>query len=126
MPFTPKDFTVWMEIPVTDLAKSRAFYETITGGKLDTQMMGPNETAIFQVTDPQTGVAGHLYEGKPATNGEGPTIHLAVDGKLEAAMDRVRAAGGEVISDPIEIPGGRFFYLTDLDGNSIGLFEAGA
>lgn len=124
MSFTPEHFTVWIEIPVTDLGKSITFYETVTGGKLERQIMGPNETAMFQVKDVATGVAGHLYEGKPATEGQGPTVHLLVDGKLEDALERVRGAGGNVISDPIPLPFGRFAYCQDLDGNSIGLFEA--
>ncbi|MCA8883262.1 MAG: VOC family protein [Rhodobacteraceae bacterium] len=123
MTFTPKDFTVWMEIPVSDLTKAIAFYETATGGTLQRQQMGPNETAVFQVSDPATGVAGHLYEGTPAADGQGPTIHLAAEGALEAALDRVRAAGGKVLSDPIPLPVGRFAYCQDPDGNSIGLFE---
>lgn len=124
MTFTPKDFTVWMEIPVTDLANAIAFYETVTGGRLERQQMGPNETAVFQVTDPATGVAGHLYVGKPAADGQGPTVHLAAEGKLEDTLDRVRKAGGTVISDPIPLPVGRFAYCQDPDGNSIGVFEA--
>ncbi|WP_193142344.1 VOC family protein [Meridianimarinicoccus sp. MJW13] len=123
MSFTPDHATVWIEIPVTDLGKSIAFYEAATGGKLERQQMGPNETAVFQTADPAGGVAGHLYEGKPAAQGQGPTIHLAIAGTLEEALERLRKAGGSVLSDPIPIPAGRFAYCQDLDGNSIGLFE---
>ena len=42
---------------------------------------------------------------------------------LEAVMDRVPAAGGEVVSPVIDIPAGRFFYATDPDGNSVGFFN---
>ena len=42
----------------------------------------------------------------------------------KSALARVAEAGGTVISPAIEIPAGRFFYATDPDGNSIGLFEA--
>ena len=38
-------------------------------------------------------------------------------------MERVKQAGGTVVSPIIQIPPGRFFYATDPDGNSIGLFE---
>jgi predicted enzyme related to lactoylglutathione lyase len=85
--------------------------------------MGPNETAMFQASE-TSGVAGHLYEGKPATEGQGPTVHLAIDGKLEDAMDRTGKAGGTVISEPIPLPVGRFAYCQDPDGNSFGLYEA--
>ena len=68
------------------------------------------------------GVSGHLYPGQPAEAGSGNTIHLAVDGSLDDAMSRVKAAGGQVMSPTIDIPAGSFFYATDPDGNSIGLF----
>lgn len=119
----PKNFTVWTEIPVSDLGRAKDYYEAVTGGELDVQQMGPDKTAVFKVADPEQGVAGHLYEGKPAADGQGPTIHLAVSGKLEDAIDRVWKAGGTVLSEPIPIPAGRFAYTKDPDGNSIGLFE---
>ncbi|MEM1130248.1 MAG: VOC family protein [Pseudomonadota bacterium] len=127
MGFTPKDFTVWTEIPVSDLKKAITFYETVTGAEMVVTQMGPYETAVFPVTDPANGVSGHLYEGKPAGDGTGPTIHMMFDGKLEDAAERVRAAGGKVVSDePVSIPEGRFVYCMDPDGNSISLFEAGS
>ena len=43
--------------------------------------------------------------------------------ELEAALDRVRAAGGSIASPVITIPPGRFAKIVDPDGNSIGLFE---
>jgi len=62
--------------------------------------------------------------GTPAPRGTGNTIHLSAPDALEAIMDRVRKAGGEIVSDPITIPPGRFCYALDPDGNSIGLFES--
>jgi predicted enzyme related to lactoylglutathione lyase len=38
-------------------------------------------------------------------------------------MERVKDAGGQVVSPPITIPPGRFFYAVDPFGNSIGFFE---
>ncbi len=123
MTYTPQNATVWIELPVSDLAQAITFYEAATGLALKREQMGPNETAIFQAADCVASVAGHLYEGKPAGDGTGPTVHLAAQGKLEDAMERVTAAGGQVVSPAIGIPAGRFFYATDPDGNAIGLFE---
>lgn len=126
MTYQPKHFTVWAEIPVTDMEKGMAFYSKVTGAPLTLDTSGPNPMAIFPVSDPSSGVAGHLYPGKPpATPGEGPTIHLAASGTLEEVMERVWEAGGTVKSDPIAIPMGRFVYCLDPFGNSIGFFEEG-
>lgn len=112
---------VWFEIPVTDLDRARAFYGTVLGRDLARINEGPNPMVPF--TDlSDAGVSGHLYPGAPAKAGAGPTIHLAAPDTLEKTADRVRAAGGTVVSDPIEIPAGAFFYAADPDGNSIGFF----
>lgn len=114
---------VWFEIPVTDLDRARAFYSAVLGRELSRTDDGPNPMVAF--TDmSDAGVSGHLYPGKPAGAGTGATIHLAAPDGLDAVAERVRAAGGEVVSEPIKLPSGAFFYATDPDGNSIGFFGA--
>jgi uncharacterized protein len=123
MAHTPTNSIVWFELPVSDLDKGIAFYSAITGATIVKEQMGPDVTATFKPADAETGVAGHLYKGKPAGDGTGPTVHLAAEGTVEQMMERVTAGGGAVVSPVIAIPPGRFFYATDPDGNSIGLFE---
>ncbi|WP_158964202.1 VOC family protein [Chachezhania sediminis] len=122
MTYAPENPTVWMEIPVTDMDKAMAFYTAVTDMEFDYVTEGPNPMAMFKAASPG-GVAGHLYPGKPAPRGMGSTIHLAAPDKLEATMERVKDAGGTVISPPIPFPRGRFFYAEDLDGNSVGFIE---
>ena len=119
----PGNPVVWTEIPVRDLEAAKTFYAAVTGRPLIMNEDGPQPIAIFAYKgDP--GVAGHLYEGKPAADGSGPTVHLQCEGGLEAAAKRCAAAGGEIVSPVITIPAGRFQYVKDIDGNSVGLFEA--
>ncbi|MEM7024510.1 MAG: VOC family protein, partial [Pseudomonadota bacterium] len=59
----------------------------------------------------------------PAADGAGPTVHLASPDQLENALERVKEAGGKVVSDIVSIPVGRFAYCLDPDGNSIGIFS---
>ena len=122
MSFTPANFAVWAEIPVTDMDRAIAFYGKVFDTELNKDETGPNPVAMFPTSNP-TGVAGHLYPGKPAPDGTGPTIHLACPDTLEEALERVTKAGGRVVSDPISIPAGRFAYCLDPDGNSIGVFS---
>lgn len=114
---------VWTEIPVTDITRAADFYSTVFGYKMDIDSNGPNPMAVFNGA--MDGVGGHLYPGTPAANG-GNTIHLAISDALEDAIERCKTAGGKVNEQVIDIPFGRFVYATDLDGNSIGLFEAKA
>lgn len=118
---TDRAIIVWGEIPVTDMDKAIAFYNSVFGYNMVIDNSGPNPIAVLGSLEDTAGA--HLYPGKPAADG-GNTIHLAVEGTLEDGIARCRDAGGEVVSPPIAIPAGRFAYAKDLDGNSIGLFEA--
>ena len=122
MSFTPEHFTVWAEIPATDLDRAVAFYSQVFDTELTKDDSGPNPVAMFPTSTPG-GVAGHLYPGKPAADGAGPTIHLACPDNLEDSLARVTEAGGKVLSDPIAIPPGRFAYCLDTEGNSISIFS---
>ena len=118
----PKDTAVWFEIPVTNLGNARDFYQNVLQVTLIEQEMGPGSIMMFPVKDMETGVSGHLYQGKPG-NDNGPTIHLGAPAPLEDSLERVVASGGEIISEEVKIPGGRFVYCKDPDGNSISLFN---
>lgn len=113
---------VWTEIPTADLVAAKAFYEAVLGVEMTIDEDGPNPLAVFPYPG-GTGASGHLYPGTPAKAGEGITAHLAVDDALPAVMDRVRDAGGEVVSETITIPAGSFFYAIDPDGNSVSFFK---
>ena len=119
----PANAAVWFEIPVSDLDAAKSIYGAVLGSPLVDQEMGPNKVAIFPYDNTGNGVAGHIYEGKSAKAGNGPTVHLMVTGSLESAMDRVTENKGQVVSDIISIPAGRFAYCLDQDGNSFGLFQ---
>lgn len=118
---TDRVIVAWSEIPVTDLEKAVAFYSTVFDYEMKIDQSGPNPIANLGNTMNSGGA--HLYPGTPASDG-GSTIHLALPDRLEAGMARCKDAGGEVVSPPITIPAGRFAYIKDPDGNSIGLFEA--
>lgn len=114
---------VWAEIPVSDLDRAIGFYEKILGEPMKRDDTGPNPMAMLPYSGQLGAAAGHLYPGKPASNGEGPTVHLAVPFELDDAMARVGEAGGEIVSDVITIPAGSFFYAIDTEGNSLGIFK---
>ena len=118
---TQRDRLVWVEIPATDLKRAKAFYETVLETTLVTDDNGPQ--TIHMIPSKGDAMCGHLYEGKPATAGDGSTPHFSVNGALDAARERIRSAGGEVISEDIPLPMAAFFYAKDTEGNSIALFR---
>lgn len=118
---TERDRLVWVELPATDLNRAKAFYETVLETTLVTDDNGPQ--TIHMIPGKGDAMCGHLYEGKPATAGDGSTPHFSVSGELLEAMERIKSAGGEVVSEPIPLPMAAFFYAKDTEGNSIALFR---
>ena len=113
---------VWVEIPVTDMKRAKAFYETVLNAPLKDDNTGPNPMAMLP-NHGGTGASGHLYPGTPAQNGQGITAHIAVPDDLDKVMANVKKGGGEVVSEIITIPVGSFFYAIDTEGNSVGFFK---
>lgn len=120
--FQTRNRVVWAEIPVSDLEAARRFYGAVLKSDLTINTDGPNPMVMLPVANTDEGVSGHLYPGKPAPDGIGPTIHLLAPDSLEATADRIVEAGGKVLSPAIDIPSGSFIYTLDPDGNSIGWF----
>lgn len=110
---------VWTEIAVTNLDRATAFYAEVFRYPMIAQNISGQPEVYFN--HGMGAASGHLYQGTPATGGM--VIHLAVPDRLEDAMARCTAAGGQVTSPAITIPPGRFCYAKDPDGNGIGLFE---
>lgn len=122
-PDAPAHQLVWGEIPVTDLEAARLFYGAVMKADLTITDGGPNKMIMLPTSDPNMGISAHLYPGKPAQGGVGPTVHLLTPDNLEATADRVVESGGKVLSPAIDIPAGSFIYTLDPDGNSIGWFQ---
>lgn len=124
MTFTPENAIVWFELPVSDLEGAAGFYEAVLQTKLIDENMGNGPVKIFP-TNGGAGAAGNLFQadGSSASN---TVVHLASPGKLEDTLARVKSSGGDVASDIVELPAGRFAYCLDPDGNRVGFYTANA
>ena len=112
---------VWTEIPVRDLHRSIAFYNSVFDWQMEPSMMGPQEVAVLGGKGSAQTVSGNLVQGPPA-GGTGTVVHIAV-ADLSAATDRAKIAGARIIDGPVEIPVGRYTMVEDPDGNRLGLFQ---
>jgi len=93
----PPNAAVWFEIPVTDMARAKAFYAAVVGAPLEDQEGGPNPMANFPMASGRS-VSGHLYPGKPAARGtipapQGTTAKLVIVDVPGSAQTQVRVAG---------------------------------
>ncbi len=120
--FTPQNAVVWFEIPVSDLDKSADFYETVLNIEMQDMDMGGGPMKVFPKAD-EDNPGGHLFKSDSTVRSD-MIVHLATPNPLEEAMGRVMQAGGEVTGAITQLPGGRFVYCKDPDGNQIGLFTS--
>lgn len=105
----------YIELPVTDIAASKAFYAAAFGWTyID---YGPTY-ASFQ----GAGIDGGLdadSDRKPSKNGALVVLHSK---NLEAAQASVEAAGGKITVPIFTFPGGRRFHFTDPNGNELAVW----
>jgi predicted enzyme related to lactoylglutathione lyase len=115
---------VHFEMPYHDRERAARFYSAAFGWQ--TQMMGPEMGDYLLVTtavaDVRPGavagaINGGMFAFKPDWPAQYPSVVIGVE-DVRAAMARVVQAGGEVLGEPMEIPGvGQYVAFVDTEGN---------
>lgn len=120
MPYTP---VVWFELYVQDMARARAFYETVLGGTLAPLSADGLEMWSFPVDPESPGCGGALVKAPPGMPSGGNST-LVYFGSEDCAVPagRVEAAGGQIVRPKFSIGEYGFVALAkDPDGNMFGL-----
>ena len=93
----------WHELLASDREKALAFYSPLFGWQKKEARVGPRGT--YQLFS-----AGHQTIGgivaKPRTVSTPSWIYYFSVADIDAALKRVKNGGGQVLGDPIEVPGG--------------------
>ncbi|THG33555.1 glyoxalase [Naasia lichenicola] len=110
-------------LPVTDIARSKAFYVERVGFNLDHDVEPGNGMRIVQLTPPGSACSIVIGTGMLGSSASPVTgIHLVVD-DLTLVRSTLLDRGVEV-SDISDMGGGiRYAYFSDPDGNSWALQE---
>lgn len=111
----------YVEFTVRDLAEAKRFFGDAFGWRFTDY--GPAYAGIQRPGG--DGEAGGLTEGEP--RGGGPLVILFSE-DLEASLQAVEAAGGQISTPPFDFPGGRRFHFLDPSGNELAVWalaEAG-
>jgi uncharacterized protein len=119
----------WFEIPANDLNRATTFYEAIFQLSLIPLDVQSIKMRMFPIDDMQTGVGGAIVDSgefhRPSAT-EGPLIYLNANPDVQIVLDRIEAAGGQVLvpKTPISPEYGNMAIFLDTEGNRIALHSA--
>ena len=124
------DPVVHFELPYNDADRMAAFYQQAFGWQTQAlgAAMGNYVTATTAESTPAGPVKpgsinGGFYQRKADWPDQHPSVVIAVE-DAAAAMQKVRQAGGEVLGEPMDIPGvGKYVSFRDTEGNRVSLLQ---
>ena len=115
---------VHFELPYENPNRIAKFYESAFGWK--TQFLGEDMGNYILVTTAETDVKpgvpagainGGLFPKNPDWPAQYPSVVIGVE-DIRASMKKVAEAGGEILGEPMEIPGvGKYVSFLDTEGN---------
>ena len=115
----------WFELPATDIARAKNFYEAIFSVQMVDlgEMMGMKMVGFPSV--PGNGKAsGGLAQSQMHTPSQSGTIvYLNANPSIQEVLDRIEPAGGKVVMPRTEISPeiGVMAFFVDTEGNRVGL-----
>ena len=121
---------VHFEMPYDNRQRMAKFYESTFGWH--TQMLGEEMGNYVLAATTETGpegptrpgaINGGFFERKPDWPAQHPSVVIAVD-DITASIKKVRDAGGNVLGEPMDIPGvGKYVSFTDTEGNRVSMLQ---
>lgn len=104
----------YIEFPVDDIGVAKAFYGAVFGWTFTDY--GP-DYASFE----DGRLSGGFRGGETPTRGGALVVLYAT--ALEEVRDAVAPAGGTIVTEPFDFPGGRRFHFTDPAGNELAVWS---
>jgi uncharacterized protein len=121
---------VHFEMPYDNKNRMAGFYAKAFGWQ--NKMLGEDMgNYVVTTTTPSTdsgpqnpgAINGGFYKRNPDWPAQHPSVVIAVD-DIQVAMKQVKQAGGEVLGEPMLIPGiGQYVSFTDTEGNRVSMLQ---
>lgn len=114
--------TAFVAYSVSDMARSREFYENVLGLKAG-ELTG-DYWFEYALDDGTTfGIGCFPEDGPEFFKNKGSAMAFDVE-KLEVAMERMKSHNVPIIHGPVDYPGCRMIVITDPDNNVITLHQS--
>ena len=114
----------WFEIPVTDLARAKHFYQVAFGIHMEDMNMPGMEMATFPYEMGSSKVSGALVKSEYSKpSGEGVLIYLNANPDMTDILERIEAEGGKIVMGKTLISPeiGYMANFIDTEGNKVAL-----
>ncbi len=128
--YTKMNPVVHFEMPYDNRVRMAKFYESVFGWQ--TQMLGEDMGDYVLATTTETdesgpkrpgAINGGFFQKKADWPAQHPSIVIAVD-NVKASIKKVIGAGGNVLGEPMEIPGvGQYISFIDTEGNRLSMLQ---
>ena len=112
----------WFEIPVTDMARAKKFYEKVFGVELTDEKMDNYTMSFFPWTEDAPGSAGMLIQGETyEPSHAGAVLYFSVD-DIGETLRRINAKGGKTLMPKKSIGEYGFIaHFEDTEGNRLAI-----
>ncbi|WP_028671047.1 VOC family protein [Saccharospirillum impatiens] len=107
----------YVEMPARDIAATKRFFGAAFGWSFVDY--GPEYTALENA-----GLDGGFFKSEQsATTSNGSVLVVLYSDNLNATLQQVKAAGGAIMREVFEFPGGRRFHFSDPSGNEFAVWS---
>lgn len=114
----------WFEVPVTDMDRAKAFYNTVFDIDIQVQDFGGVQMGWFPYAEGKSGASGSLihHEAYVPSDTKGVLVYFS-SADVANEMGRVEAAGGKIVKAKTQISPevGYMGIFIDTEGNRMAL-----
>lgn len=107
----------YVEFPAKDLAKAKQFFTDVFGWTFTDY--GPEYTAFSNA-----GLEGGFFQSEQSCSAkQGSALIVIYSQNLAETQQKIENAGGSVVKEVFEFPGGCRFHFADPNGNEFGVWS---
>ena len=107
----------YVELPASDFEATRAFFGEVFGWTF--KAWGEEYLAFHNA-----GLDGGFYRSKlQSTTANGAALVVFYSEKLEETQSKIEQAGGKIVLEIFDFPGGRRLHFSDPNGNEFSVWS---
>lgn len=107
----------YVEFPAKDIDATKIFFSTVFGWSFDDY--GPDYTAFSN-----EGLNGGFFRADLNSSSQnGSALIVFYSNDLESTKTKIEKAGGNILQDIFQFPGGRRFHFSEPSGNEFAVWS---